>query len=508
MAQEDLSYKPRPRWFTLIPGMAMLVGLSAWFNGGSTGLNNVAWLIIGAYCAIGMAEELRAFPRRFGVGGLVFYSGVIVWFFWDYMKMWSGLVGYPPDAGLSYKGITGDLESLSKATFYHCLFITLGTLGLQIPWGMWFSKLIAKTPQPENPGTLLALIIAIWIFSVLPYFLFTTVPWYEAIWRQIVGFKSGEAQVWTLGRTGRMNVAWTGYIGFWLRLGHFAGLLAAFYAIYMARSFLARAVTWFIWFFALAIAFGGAKRSHIVTMGAPVLGMLFIMFHVRASNAIGWVRRQNMIKAYVIVLSMAIIFFTLIQIQGHNRRKSLAEAKLRTEQFIDPRDNTMFTHSLVIFERMPEEVEPFYTTLFPGQGWIWPVPYTAFRLVTGVIPRALWRNKPRDVVSDWVNTERGQAVGFGRGGATLSNGLVGFWYGRYGMGGVVEGALLFCWLLAMMERAIWLAREKPIAIIIALGLLEWMFRSFRDFRFHQLHYFIVGLAVLWLFSFITQKIRN
>ena len=101
----------------------------------------------------------------------------------------------------------------------------------------------------------------------------------------------------------------------------------------------------------------------------------------------------------------------------------------------------------------------------------------------------------------------GQSRHFGRRGATISNGLVGWWWLRYGVGGVVQGGLLFGWLLCVIDRTIWLSRHKPLILVIALGFAEFMFRSFRDLRWTQLYQFLIGLAILWLLSLFVHKVR-
>ena len=49
-------------------------------------------------------------------------------------------------------------------------------------------------------------------------------------------------------------------------------------------------------------------------------------------------------------------------------------------------------------------------------------------------------------------------------GTTISHGLVGHWYFPYGWAGVIEGGLLFGWLLVVGERALVKNLNRPLTI--------------------------------------------
>ena len=372
--------------------------------------------------------------------------------------------------------------------------------------------MIAKTPQPANPNVLLTIIVGLFLFSLLPYFLFTNVPWYQAIWDDLTVFRQAgreTATIWTVGRTGRLNYAWGAYIAHWVELAGFAAILAAFYALFMTRWWPTQALCWSIWLFALAREFASGSRGKMVAVVAPLMAMLFIRYQAQILEYVGWPQR-NRLKAYMVCFALLLTFYGLMQLQAYNRYRGsgigVTEASLDLGQYVDPKGNEKFSESLLIFELVPETA-PFFYARFPGEAWLRPIPQTAFELVISPIPRALWHNKPVDQAANWINMQKGGAVDFAAQGASVNAGLVGWYWLRYGVAGVIEGGLLFGWLLLVIDRVILLSRHKPLILIIALALAAFMFRSFRDVQWMYLNGLIVGIAALWMLSLFTQRLR-
>ncbi len=207
LALAATEYAARPKWLPVGPALCMIPAGLSWLAGGIPVLMDVSWILMSLVCAFYVLLELKAFPHRLGVGGLVLFTGVLGWFCCDYLLNWSSISG-GMSAGLRFAGGT---DVVAKVTFAHMLFITMATIGLLIPWGWWLPRLIAKTPQPANPRVLLTVIVTLFAFSLLPYFLFTRVPWYQAIWESVTSLQSPGREtgysIWTVGRTGRLNVS-------------------------------------------------------------------------------------------------------------------------------------------------------------------------------------------------------------------------------------------------------------------------------------------------------------
>jgi hypothetical protein len=83
-------------------------------------------------------------------------------------------------------------------------------------------------------------------------------------------------------------------------------------------------------------------------------------------------------------------------------------------------------------------------------------------------------------------------------GTTLATGLVGHWYIRYGTFGVIEGALIFGFLLSTVEAMFRNSRLKPLTVFLACGMLMTLFRLFRAFGYSEIYGMIIGVFALWI----------
>ena len=156
--------------------------------------------------------------------------------------------------------------------------------------------------------------------------------------------------------------------------------------------------------------------------------------------------------------------------------------------------NSMFSEGMLAYYLIPE-TRPFFYDRFPGEALIRPLPDFVFLLVTHPIPRALWTSKPVDPLFQWYNV---MVTGRGTGleGATFSHGLVGSWYFKYGVAGIIEGGLLMGLLFSIAERTLNKGTGRPMVIMISLGLLTWLFSCFRDVTFPQLWALLLGFFLL------------
>lgn len=132
---------------------------------------------------------------------------------------------------------------------------------------------------------------------------------------------------------------------------------------------------------------------------------------------------------------------------------------------------------------------------FPGEGAIRTIPDVVLRFFIHPIPRALWNNKPVDPVWAWYNE---LVTGEATAGTTVASGLVGWFYMRFGVAGVIEGALLWGWLARRAERGLQYAEGQPLRVMLSLGFLVWMFRCFRDLHFVELYPLVLATIVLWV----------
>jgi len=479
----DSGYLPRSAYLPaafVLP--VFLTGLSVLLNGVPV-LTDMAFIILTAICIIFLANEFIQFPKRFGIGGMVLFGGVLLWFSYDYIYYWMGINFADPNVEI--RPLT-----VARSGFCHCVFALMMSLGLYIPFGKWTEKWFHSIPEPTNTSFYGWAVLILFVLGVSPYFLFTVEPWYLAIWKEIMGGRTDGAS-WVVGRTGNVNYSWGAYIATLTQIGQVGGQLAIFFALLVARGTWARIIGWTIWLFWVAIAFGSGTRGYLVFMALPGIALLYLKHQSLAAVFFERFSRSAYIKAGM--LMVALLF--AIQFQAIFRSTSYAGADVSEVSLTNLRGTSMFSEGLLGFESIPHQMDFFYNH-FPGEMVLRPMPQTFVDFLVGPIPRALWTTKPIDPVWQWYN-----ALSTGEEdvqGTTVAQGLVGGWYFRYGLSGVIQGGLLMGWLMILAERALQNARGKPMSILLTLGFATWLFRCYRLFNFHELYPLLIGAAMLWL----------
>ncbi len=497
---------PRSRYLPLLPALFTVLAGISWAAGGIQMLTDVSWVGMLIFCTIYCIRELWVFPQRMGVGGLVLFGGLIIWFGWDYVNHWSGFSEGFQSAGInivtSTNGSSVGAEVVAKTTYYIFLFSTCMTFGLLTRTrGTWLARLIAKTPQPANPNALFGVCVAMFLFGIMPYFLFTTEPWYEAMWKTFTLMRSGSA-AWTVGRSsGAINFNWGGYVAQWLDVAVFAGLLAAFHAIFMTRNVPIRLVCGAMFLYSIGYAFGSGTRGAVVYCCLPVIAMVFVRYQGAIEGSTYGGKR-----AYMFAIAAVLAMFVLMQLQRNYRNTGLNNVEISFETLGDPQDNTMFSHSIFVFSTVPEFSKPFFDRDFPGEGAIVAIPQSIFFFVIGPIPRALWNDKPVTPVIAWAAFARG-AHGTDLSNITnsISTGLAGNWYALCGWAGVPQGGLLWGFLLSVFERSLWYGRRKAMIILISLAFQVTMFRTYRDPDYNLFYPVILAQVALWIVSRFVQR---
>src|SRR5688572_22327816 len=67
----------------------VLAGLS-WIMDGVPLITDFAFIMLTVLSVIFLVREFQVFPRRFGIGGILLFGGVVVWFSHDYLWNWLG----------------------------------------------------------------------------------------------------------------------------------------------------------------------------------------------------------------------------------------------------------------------------------------------------------------------------------------------------------------------------------------------------------------------------------
>jgi len=241
------------------------------------------------------------------------------------------------------------------------------------------------------------------------------------------------------------------------------------------------------------VAFETGRRGEIAFALLPPIAMLFIKYQAQAAVMF----KRFSFRSYLIcgLLTFAMLF--LVQFQGTFRgyEGGYNAADMSKLHLLENQGNTMFSEGLVAYSQIGVTMPFFGEPNFSGEGVIMAIPHTVFDFLVGVIPRALWHDKPVDALWAWYN-KAFTGIGNGVEGTTIAHGLVGGWYFKYGLGGMMEGALLVGWLMGISERALQHSEGRPIGILMSLGFATWIFRTYRDFIFIDLYGLILGGIVL------------
>lgn len=490
---DELGYLKRSLYAPFAFVIPVMLSGASWVMGGQAWLTDISFCVLTAICLIYLILELYNFPKRFGIAGIIMYGGVLIWFSHDYFSHWIG----------HGHGNASDLFEpivIAKATFCHCLFILFMNLGLYIPFHKPVVRLVHLVPEPNTQTFYMWMLIGLFFLGMLPYLLFTRDSFFVSIWSDMWAMRSGSGAHWTVGRTGNVNYSFGAYVSVLIQMGQIGGQLAVFYALLIARNPLSKIFAWSIWLFWMAMAFGSGTRGQVLFMGLPALALLYLKYQSMAA----WLMHRVSLRAYIYTALIALFMLFLVQFQGYFRTVGFSDDVVQSTNFklLKLRGNTMFSEGLLGYALIPEVEKHFYDTV-PGMTLIRPIPQTAYWFLVGPIPRAIWNNKPIDPVWSWYNFSY-TGGRHSTGGTTISQGLVGYWFFRYGLSGVIQGGLLLGWLMMVAERALQRAQGKPMRILFSLGFATWLFRIFRGLNFNDLYPLMVGGLLL----FVIIKVIN
>jgi hypothetical protein len=472
----------------LIP--VTICGLSYALNGIQF-LTDLGFVLLILLCVTCLVRELMAFPFRFGIGGLIAFTGTLVWFCYDYVNHWMGISKSTSEV---------ELWVLAKSAFFHTLFVFMMVLGLQLRKGRWLERTLQLVPEPANANLYFLLVLVTFVIGMIPFTVFTAEPFYVAIYKTIFAGRSGTGAVFTAGRTGNVNYSWGGYVTQLADIGMMGAILAAFYAILVTRSIGQKIVCWSIWAMWMLISFGTGTRGFTVFVGLPVIMLLFLKYNYIAAAAF----RRISFRAYAATAVVGMVFFFLVQVQGQFRNTGFSEVTAGEVEMTELKGNEMFTTTLTGMSLIPGEFG-YFANRFPGEGLIRAIPETMYWFVIGPIPRALWNEKPIDPVGTWYSdTVQGDTDGAE--GTTISGGAVGTWYWKFGPWGVLQCGLLYGWMMGVAERALRSAAGRPMAVLFVLAFTTFLFRAFRDLWWHNLYPVIIAGVVMYVFVRVANTL--
>jgi hypothetical protein len=434
-------------------------------------LVDLSFVTLTALCTIFLFGELGRFAERYGVGGVVLYGGVLIWFCYDYFYLW--FLGWIRHWNLPFSEVV-----VARAAMYHMLYILCMSIGLRIRAGRWLARLITKFPEPPDPSNYFLVVIVTQIIGLLPYLLFTRESFFLAIYHQISGGRTAGGTQWTVGRTGNLNYNFGGYVAELLWVGNGGAIVAAFCLVFLRQNIVKNIFCAFVWLLWLGLNFGTGTRGQVITIMLPIVCFIFVRYHVQAQELL----HRYSIRAYVFSAVFLLATVVLFQIQARYRNMGFQEINFSDVSLTKLEGNAMFSTSLVGFQYIPSRHDYFYDN-FPGETVVFPIPHFLLWAAIAPMPRAIWTTKWVDPEWVWYSSLVSGRSTLGGGtaeGTTISSGIVGYWFFRFGPPGVIEGGIFMGWLLGIFERALYNNGGRPLAFLAALALLTWMFRTYRD----------------------------
>jgi oligosaccharide repeat unit polymerase len=240
----------------------------------------------------------------------------------------------------------------------------------------------------------------------------------------------------------------------------------------------------------MALGFGTGARSQLALLGLPAIVFLYIAYQTKAAA----VSRHSM-RAYLYAGIILLFTLVLVQIQATYRNAGFSDVQLEEVELTKPKGNHMFSEGLLAFYMIPN-VNDFFYNHYPGQGLVLAMPNTIYRFILGPIPRALWNSKPVDPVWAWYNRLASGERQEDYQGTTVALGVVGHWYARYGILGVIQGGLFMGWLMRSAERAIQQHQGKKFALLLSVAFSAWIFALYRDINFSGLYPIIFAALIM------------
>jgi hypothetical protein len=462
---------------------------------GSPILVDLSFLALTGLMSVYLIGELGRFSERFGLGGIVLFAGVLIWFCYDYLRYW--FFAWLPHWN---KPIPPDVVAISATC--HMIYILCMVIGIRLRFGRFLAWLLTKLPEPPSPSNYFWVVVVTQIVGLIPYVFFTSEPFYISMYHQMIGGRTAEGAHWTVGRSGNLNFNWGGYVAQLLNVGNGGAVLAAFCVIFLRQNLVKNIfciLTWLLW---LAYAFGTGTRGATLAVLMPVIAFVFIRYHVQAQELL----HKYSFRAYVMVSILLLMSIAIIQIQIRYRNSGFSDVKMSDVSLTNIQGNEMFSTGLIGFKMIPNEHDYFYNT-YPGEVVIMPIPNFLYWAAVAPVPRALWTSKPVDPSWKWYNavfTGRSTVGGGAVEGTTISEGIVGSWYFRFGIAGVIEGGIFMGWLMGVFERALYNNNGRPLAFFAVLALLTWIFRTYRDPDFQDLADVMVALVGLMICMLIAR----
>ena len=161
----------------------VLFGAISWMADGIPTLTDLAFIILSVLCVVGLLLEIRSFPTRFGIGGMVLDGGTLIWFCHDYFDHWFN-VRFTLDQAIYDRAV------VAKGAFFTCLFVWASCIGIFLPVWNRIARVVDHIPEPAGGSAYLMVIFAAFFLGLIPYLFFSAEPFYVAIGKSMIGMRT------------------------------------------------------------------------------------------------------------------------------------------------------------------------------------------------------------------------------------------------------------------------------------------------------------------------------
>jgi hypothetical protein len=472
----------------------LLSGL-AYLGGGVPLLADAAFVVMTLLCLFLLVVELVRFGDRQGLGAILIYGGVLIWLSHDYLSNW---LQHDYTAN-PISGVTADV--ICRVAFYHCLFVFLLTIGFRLPWFRFVDGLVVGVPEPSDRRFYVGLVVVLTLLGLSAFYWTVDGILVSAVKGGFWFLHGAGPILFTVTRTGNLNFNFGAYVAQLIQMGQVGGLMAAMYALLIARTPIGKILGWADWAYWLSYSFTSIRRGDIAFMGMPIMGIMFLKFHAQRDPQ----RQLRTLWQGLATGVLVLLVWIIVQKQSGDRQNR------GVFDLFGGRGATMFSEGIAAWAIIPDRV-PFAYNRWAGEGVLRPLPETLWWFVVDIFPRAIWHGKPIDTFGVWYSSyiSRDPAIvkSGGISGTTVSCGAVGYWYFRYGPFGVIQGGLLFGWMIGVAERALRRAQGQPIKVLFAMFYATFLFRSYRDLWWHNLYPIVIAAVVLWLLVRLVSGTRS
>lgn len=421
-------------------------------------VNSYDWSTMAALAVVSFGAWSLGFVRcYFGLGKrnqlplLVFYLGMLFWFYWPCLAGAFTDEQWHQAAALVRTDNSHALTSLVLINLYGFLVALMNQFRYSPRFVKRLCRILGSKPAPETGR--LFLVFAIGVVICLSFYVIMAGGPVRAV--ELMLASRTEDKPWDREGYAGSSIATIEAIA--------EGWLVAFIALgfHMAldSSDKVRRRLGYVLFAGMALAYIAIERgtrSILVEVALPPLGI----YYARVAHRLTAVRLRR--TGFLLAAMIGVILAANAQRQY--RRTAVIE-----DVEVEVTDSDFFKQCAFAVAVIEHEKRFMHDS-------------AALHIISGPIPRALWEGKPR-MDGMWVYTEYMWGKDTSRTGGNSNMSIVGEYYMNWGWWGVVEVGVFLGLLIRLMDLVFGAAPPLHMARFAVLGVMAYLFVTFRIISF-------------------------